>query len=132
MFLHVSVCPPGGSSGGLPAREGYGEPLRDSYCCGRYASYWNAFLLLCNIPCFPFCCSLVLNNNLPCRYYRPQTKLLEGKGGFSSHLNHLIAYQLANYDWPFGTLPFGFFCQIWTQGAFRYVPVISLPSKAHV
>ena len=30
-------------------------------------------------------------------------------GGLSLHLNHLIAYQLANYDWPFGTLPFGLF-----------------------
>ena len=26
-------------------------------------------------------------------------------GGLSLYLNHLIAYQLANYDWPFGTLP---------------------------
>ena len=24
-------------------------PGRDSYCCGRYASYWNAFLFLCAI-----------------------------------------------------------------------------------
>ena len=30
-------------------------------------------------------------------------------GGLSLHLNHLIAYRLANYNWPFGTLPFGFF-----------------------
>ena len=22
-------------------------PLRDGHCCGRYASYWNAFLFLC-------------------------------------------------------------------------------------
>ena len=28
--------------GGLPG----GEPPRDGYCCGRYASYWNAFLLV--------------------------------------------------------------------------------------
>ena len=27
----------------------------------------------------------------------------------SLHLNHLIAYWLANYDWPFWTLPFGLF-----------------------
>ena len=26
------------------------------------------------------------------------------------HLNHLIASHAANYDWPFGTLPFGLFC----------------------
>ena len=28
---------------------------------------------------------------------------------FSLFLHHLIAYRLANYHWPFGTLPFGFF-----------------------
>ena len=30
-------------------------------------------------------------------------------GGSSLHLNHLIASRAANYDWPFGTLPFGLF-----------------------
>ena len=30
-------------------------------------------------------------------------------GGLSLHLNHLIASHVANYDWPFGTLPFGLF-----------------------
>ena len=30
-------------------------------------------------------------------------------GGLSLHLNHLIASRKANYDWPFGTLPFGLF-----------------------
>ena len=30
-------------------------------------------------------------------------------GGLSLHLNHLIASHTANYDWPFGTLPFGLF-----------------------
>ena len=30
-------------------------------------------------------------------------------GGLSLHLNHLIAQRAANYDWPFGTLPFGLF-----------------------
>ena len=30
-------------------------------------------------------------------------------GGLSLHLNHLIALCVANYDWPFGTLPFGLF-----------------------
>ena len=25
------------------------------------------------------------------------------------HLSHLIASCVANYDWPFGTLPFGLF-----------------------
>ena len=31
-------------------------------------------------------------------------------GGLSLYLNHLIASHVANYDWPFGTLPFGLFC----------------------
>ena len=30
-------------------------------------------------------------------------------GGLSLHLNHLIASCVANYNWPFGTLPFGLF-----------------------
>ena len=30
-------------------------------------------------------------------------------GGLSLHLNHLIGSHVANYDWPFGTLPFGIF-----------------------
>ena len=30
-------------------------------------------------------------------------------GGLSLHLNHLIASCVTNYDWPFGTLPFGLF-----------------------
>ena len=30
-------------------------------------------------------------------------------GGLSLHLNHLIASCAANYNWPYGTLPFGLF-----------------------
>ena len=30
-------------------------------------------------------------------------------GGLSLHLNHLIASRVRNYDWQFGTLPFGLF-----------------------
>ena len=30
-------------------------------------------------------------------------------GGLSLHLNHLIASCMKNYNWPFGTLPFGLF-----------------------
>ena len=37
------------------------------------------------------------------------TKLCSFLGGLSLHLNHLIASRVANYDWPFGTLPFGLF-----------------------
>ena len=42
-------------------------------------------------------------------------------GGLSLHLNCLIASHVANYNWPFGTLPFDFFAQIWTQGTLRYI-----------
>ena len=38
-----------------------------------------------------------------------QTMVPHFLGGLSLHLNHLIASRTANYDWPFGTLPFGFF-----------------------
>ena len=30
-------------------------------------------------------------------------------GGLSLYLNHLIGSRVTNYDWPFGTLPFGLF-----------------------
>ena len=30
-------------------------------------------------------------------------------GGLSLHLNHLIGSRMGNYDWQFGTLPFGLF-----------------------
>ena len=30
-------------------------------------------------------------------------------GGLSLHLNYLITSRMANYNWPFGTLPFGLF-----------------------
>ena len=30
---------------GIPACTEANPPRRDGYCCGRYASYWNAFLL---------------------------------------------------------------------------------------
>ena len=36
------LVPGGTCSGAVPS----GDPPRDGYCCGRYASYWNAFLLL--------------------------------------------------------------------------------------
>ena len=34
---------------------------------------------------------------------------LQFLGGLSLHLNHLIGSGMANYDWQFGTLPFGLF-----------------------
>ena len=61
MFLQVCVCPRGGG-GGLPQcmlgyqppgpgtpESRHPPPGRDVYCCGRYASYWNAFLLLTSL-----------------------------------------------------------------------------------
>ena len=56
MFLQVSVCPRGRGApeGGCLLQEGVSgpggcvHPHPDGYCCGRYASYWNAFLsVLC-------------------------------------------------------------------------------------
>ena len=41
--------------------------------------------------------------------------------GLSLHLNHLVASCMANYNWPFGTLPFGLLGQIWTQGTLRHI-----------
>ena len=31
-------------------------------------------------------------------------------GGLILQLNHLIGSLMTNYNWPFGTLPFGLFC----------------------
>ena len=74
MFLHLSVCPRGGGSAsvhaGIPTLPlplgadphgsrhppGADTPPADGYCCGRYASYWNAFLFIDN-NAFRFQCS---------------------------------------------------------------------------
>ena len=45
------ICSQGGiwgvpGPGGCLVGGAPGRPPRDAYCCGRYASYWNAFLLL--------------------------------------------------------------------------------------
>ena len=48
----VSRPIPGGSPGPHPGGRGCipacteAEPLADSYCCGQYTSYWNAFLFM--------------------------------------------------------------------------------------
>ena len=44
----------------------------------------------------------------PIPHHQPE-KAFRFLGGLSLHLNHLIASRTANYDWPFGTLPFGLF-----------------------
>ena len=38
-----------------------------------------------------------------------EEKYVQFLGGLSLHINNLIASRTANYDWPFGTLPFGLF-----------------------
>ena len=38
-----------------------------------------------------------------------ETWLTPFLGGLSLHLNHLIGSRVTNYDWQFGTLPFGLF-----------------------
>ena len=66
MFLQASVCPQGGGGWCLPqcmlgchplpgadtpTPEETPPPRADGHCCGRYASYWNAFLLwICFLP----------------------------------------------------------------------------------
>ena len=48
-LLPGSVCSKGGvCSGGCLLGGGLVETPRDGYCCGRYASYWNAFLFVIN------------------------------------------------------------------------------------
>ena len=59
----------------------------------------------------------LLNNNLVWPLPRlALTLALVILGGLSINLNHLIAYWLANYNWPFGTLPFGFFVKFGHKG----------------
>ena len=40
---------------------------------------------------------------------------------------------MANYDWPFGTLPFGLFAQIRTQGTLRCIlgPILIIFEMCH-
>ena len=45
----------GSAAGGVSAPRGcLVETPRDGYCCGRYASYWNAFLLISLFSCVGF------------------------------------------------------------------------------
>ena len=50
MFSQACVCPqggcllPGGRVSQHTLRQTPPPPGRDGHCCGRYASYWNAFL----------------------------------------------------------------------------------------
>ena len=46
---------------------------------------------------------------------------------------HLVAKHMVNFDWPFRTLPFGFFCQIWTEGTLRHIlgPILVIFEICH-
>ena len=48
------------------------------------------------------------NKQKKCRYDE-RTFKYQFLGGLSLHLNHLIESRMRNYDWPFGTVPFGLF-----------------------
>ena len=61
-------------------------------------------------------------------------------GGLSLHLNHLIGSRMTNYDWQFGTLPFGIFwsnlvnfdiCQfLMIPGPFEYFQKMGILRKS--
>ena len=82
-WLARGVCP-GGLCLSREDQRQTSSPPQDDHRSGWYASYWIAFLEIIRI-------------------------LINFLGGLSLHLNHLIASRAANYDWPFGTLPFGLF-----------------------
>ena len=84
---------PGGSPG--PACTGADPP--DGHCCGRYASYWNAFLFLKNvlteISCCGFCCSdAIFKSFLP----RDQKSVNQkrNKISFSRNITEFIRMQM--------------------------------------
>ena len=73
-YRRVSVHGGGGSASvhaGIPHPPeadppGSRPPGRDSHCCGRYASYWNAFLsFLMFPPCHPWCRPCVVPGVIP-------------------------------------------------------------------
>ena len=62
-----------------------------------FVIYWCCVV---NVPEFQYCFWLFTDvNNLWVQFL----------GGLSLHLNHLIESRMTNYNWPFGTLPFGLF-----------------------
>ena len=54
-------------------------------------------------------------------------------GGLSLHLNHLIGSRVRNYDWPFGTLPFGLFGSNLEQWTLRHIlgPILVIFDICH-
>ena len=86
------------------------EPLSTAKC-GKHKSikliYFEHITILesCNQPGIDNKSSYFIPEMVSCLEIKIQGFL----GGLSLHLNHLIASCVANYDWPFGTLPFGLF-----------------------
>ena len=77
----------------------------------HYSWFWHLFLtwdiiiiILINFQTFRERNTFYMNHPLwTCAHWN------QFLGGLSLHLNHLIASHAANYNWPFGTLPFGLF-----------------------
>ena len=122
MFLHVSVI----LSTPTPAQcmLGYSQQASGMHPTGMHCCFWyqNCFCvksahLVITPKTAPFStttCGVISKSNIfaiSLTSYRPQTKFVKVMflGGLSSHLNHLIASHVANYNWPFGTLLFGLF-----------------------
>ena len=95
-LLRGGVPAPGGGllRGGEPAPVGCGDPLRkaDGYSCGRYESYWNAFL-------FSVCFMITKmaleppKNNFKKQYEYPlkhDTSIMDGWFCNNTGLNHLF------------------------------------------
>ena len=101
MFLHLSVIlstappPPGRHPPPGKTHPWADTPLRATAADGTHPTGMHS--------CFKVCSHL--------RSFSPSFSPFNSPflGGLSLHLNHLIASRMANYDWPFGTLPFGLF-----------------------
>ena len=127
LFLQVSVCTQGGClvpggcawsrggawSRGVPGPGGVGIPActepppgRDGYCCGRYASYWNAFLFMATSGSVDawslhvtwidrnFTCSWNANANVTCELVLRRKYCVCGSGSFSRFT------MLITFVWP--------------------------------
>ena len=124
LLLGGSASSWGGASsrGSASSRGGCWRPPRDGYCCGRYASYWNAFLFYLSLYQFRYrvvwthhcdvdsrkikCCKKLL------RIHKgPFTLTLETSGAclaisfwsiayrFLNTSNELLQRWVANPDW---------------------------------
>ena len=77
--------PQGAHTPGSRHPPGADTPLRDGHCCGRYASYWNAFLLVLKMR-LRCCWSLLFRPVLrKCNNNRRNDSLLSTSIGSPSH-----------------------------------------------